>query len=279
MRNILRSFMRFLGGSREAEEQAPASFLPESAEIREETLDGRELTPEAETTRFLSEITNRSIHLSELAGSQAQAGDIDAAIKTARGIGSALFYASALREIAIAQARTGQISEAIETIRRIDDPDDQMEALKHFSAIQSGPAAAIASHTLNAALEAIEEIRDEKSLSEKAWRSVMGMAEAGHFTAAVQSAREIGDPAWRSWALQEIATVQANAKDFTAALNSASGIGKAPYRSWAYRDIAVAQAQEGQIDAALDTARRVEDPEDREQAMAAIEEHKEQPGE
>ncbi len=279
MRNIFRSLMRFMGNSSEAEEQAPASFLPESAEIQEETLDGRELTPGAEITRFLSEITNRSIHLSELAGSQAQAGDIDTAIETARGIGSALFYASALREIAIAQTRAGQISEAIETIRRIDDPDDQMQALKHFSAVQSGPAAAIASHTLNAALEAIEEIRDEKSLSENAWRSVMGMAEAGDFTAAVQNAREIGDPAWRSWALQEIATVQANAGDFPAALNSASGIGKAPYRSWAYRDIALAQAQEGQIDTALDTARRVEDPEDRELAMAAIEKNKEQPGE
>lgn len=272
MRNILRSLMRFLGGSREVEESAPPSFLPESAEIREET-------PEAENTRFLSEITNRSIHLSELAGEQAQAGDIDAAIETARGIGSSLFYASALREIAIAQARAGHISEAIETIRRIDDPDDRMEALKHFSAVQSGPAAAIASHAMNAAMEAIEEIRDEKSLSEKAWRSVMDMAEAGDFTAAVQAAREIGDPAWRSWALQEIATGQAKAGDFSAALNSASGISKALYRSWAYRDIAVAQAEAGQIEAALDTARRVEDPEDREQAMAAIEEHKEQPGE
>ena len=268
--------MRFLGASPEAEEQAPASFLPDSAEIREETLDGRELTPEDESARFLSEITNRSIHLSELAGSQAQAGDIDAAIETARGIGNALFYASALREIAIAQARAGHISEAIDTIRRIDDPDDQMEALKHFSAVQSGPAAAIASHTLNAALEAIEEIRDEKSLSEQAWRSVMDLAESGDFTAAVQNAREIGDPAWRSWALQEIATGQANAGDFPAALHSASSISKALYRSWAYRDITVAQAENGQIEAALDTARRIEDPEDREQALAAVEKHKEQ---
>ncbi len=272
MKNLIRSFKRFLGGSPEAEETAPASFLPESAEIREET-------PEAANTRFLSEIVSRSIHLSELAHSQAQAGDIDAAIETARGIGSSLFYASALREIAIAQARAGHISEAIETIRRIDDPDDQKEALKHFSAVQSGPAAAIASHAMNAAMEAIEEIRDEKSLSEKAWRSVMDMAEAGDFTAAVQSAREIRDPAWRSWALQEIATAQAKARDFSAALNSASGISKALYRSWAYRDIAVGQAEAGQIEAAVDTARRVEDPEDREQAMAAIEKHTEQPDE
>ncbi|MYA96982.1 MAG: hypothetical protein F4X91_11305 [Nitrospinae bacterium] len=271
MRNIFRSFMRLLGTQREAEETAPASFLPESAEIREET-------PEVENARFFGEIVNRSIHLSQLASEQAKAGDIDAAIETARGIGSALFYASALREIAIAQTRTGQISEAIETIRRIDDPDDQMEALKHFSAVQSGPGAIIASHTMNIALEAIEEIRDEKRLSENAWLSVMEMAGAGDFTAAVQSAREIGDPAWRSWALQEIATGQANAGDFPAALNSASGISKALYRSWAYRDIAVAQAEAGQIEAALDTARRVEDPEDREQAMAAVEKHKEQPG-
>ena len=272
MRNILRSFMRFLGGSREAEEKAPASFLPESAEIREET-------PEAENARFLSEIVNRSIHLSQLAGSQAKAGDIDAAIETARGIGSALFYASALQEIAIAQARAGQISEAIETIRCIDDPDDRMEALKHFSAIKSGFGATTSTHTLNAALETIEEIRDEKSLSEKAWLSVMDIAKAGDFTAAVQNAREIGDPAWRSWALQEIATAQGQARDFPAALNSASGISKALYRSWAYRDIAVAQAEAGQIEAALDTARRVEDPEDREHAMAAIEKHKQLSGE
>ena len=275
MKNMFRSFMRLLGASPEAEETAPTSFLPDSAETREETLDGRESTPEAENARFLSEITNRSIHLSELAGSQAKAGDIDAAIETARGIGSALFYASALREIAIAQTRAGQITEAIETIRRIDDPDDQMEALKHFSAVQSGPGAIIASHTMNIALEAIEEIRDEKSLSEKAWLSVMDMAGAGDFTAAVQNAREIGDPAWRSWALQEIATGQADAGDFSAALNSASGISKPLYRSWAYRDIAVAQAEAGQIEAALDTARRVEDPEDRGQAMAAVEKHKE----
>ena len=271
MRSIIRSFMRLLGASREAEETAPASFLADNAEIREET-------PEAENARFLNEITSHSIHLSELSSSQAKAGDIEAAIETARGIGNALFYASALRDIAIAQARAGQITEAIETIRRIDDPDDQMEALKHFSAVQSGPAAAIASHALNAALEAIEEIRDEKNISEKTWRCAMDLAEAGDFTAAVQSAREIGDPAWRSWALQEIATGQAKAGDFPAALNSASGISKALYRSWAYRDIAVAQAEAGQIEAALDTARRVEDPEDRGQAMAAVEKHKEQPG-
>lgn len=278
MRNLIRSFLGFLGVSQKAERPEPASFLPEVAETQEETPAERKLTHGEENARFLSEITNRSIHLSELAGSQAQAGDIDAAIETARGIGSALFYASALREIAIAQTRVGQISEAIETIRRIDDPDDQMEALKHFSAVQSGPAAGIASHALNIALEAIEEIRDEKSLSEKAWRSAMDLAEAGDFTAAVQNAREIGDPAWRSWALQEIATGQAKAKDFPAALNSAGGISKPLYRSWAYRDIAVAQAEDGQIDAAMDTARRVEDPEDREQAMAAIEKHKEQTG-
>ena len=270
--------MGFLRTSHEVEEPAPASFLPESAETREETPTERELTHEEKNAQFLSEVTNHSIHLSELAGSQAKAGDIEGAIETARGIGSALFYASALREIAIAQARAGHISEAIETIRRIDDPDDQMEALKHFSAVQSGPAAAIASHTLNAALEAIEEIRDEKNLSEEAWRSVMELAEAGDFTTAVQGAREIGDPSWRSWALQEIATGQANARDFPAALNSAGGISKTLYRSWAYRDIAIAQAEAGQIDAALDTAQRIEDPEDSEQALAAIDEQKEQRG-
>ena len=274
MKRIIRSFMRFLGDSREVEKPAPPSFLPESEEIRDDALDGRKLTPETESARYLSEIVNRSIHLSQLANSKAKAGNIEGAIETARGIGSALFYASALREIAIAQARAGHISEAIETIRRIDDPDDQMEALKHFSAIQSGPGAAIASHTLNAALEAIEEIRDEKNLSKEAWRSVMDLAEAGDFTAAVQSAREIGDSSWRSWALQEIATAQAQAGDFPAALNSASGISKALYRSWAYRDIAVAQAVAGQIDDAMDTVRRVEDPEDHSQALAAIEKYK-----
>ncbi len=275
MRNMFRSFMRLLEARREAGEPAPA---PDSADTGEETLDGRELTPEAQNARFLSEITNRSIHLSERAVEQAQAGDIEGAIETARGIGSSLFHASALREIAIAQAGAGQISEAVETIRRIDDPDDRMVALKHFSAVQRGPAAAIASHTLNAALEAIEEIRDEKSVSEQAWKNVMSLAGAGDFTTAVQAAREIGDPSWRSWALQEIATGQAGAGDFPAALHSAGGIGKPLYRSWAYRDIAVAQAEAGQIDAAMDTARRVEDTEDKEQAFAAIEKQKEQPG-
>ena len=275
MRNMFRSFMLLLWARREAEESAPAS---DSAHIGEWPLDGLELTPEAQNTRFLSEITNRSIHLSERAGKEAQAGDIEDAIETARGIGSSLFHASALREIAIAQARAGQISEAIETIRLIDDADDRMVVLKHFSAIQRGPAAAIASHTLNAAFEAIEEIRDEKSVSEQAWKNVMSLVGSGDFTAAVQAAREIGDPSWRSWALQEIATGQASAKDFPAALSLAGGIGKPLYRSWAYRDIAVAQAEAGQIDAAMDTARRVEDPEDKEQALAAIEMGKEQPG-
>ena len=59
-------------------------------------------------------------------------------------------------------------------------------------------------------------------------------------------------------------------------IKSASGIRKALYRSWAYRDIAVAQAEAGHITDALDTARRVEDPEDRDQALAAIEKHKKQ---
>ncbi|MCY4383126.1 MAG: hypothetical protein OXE44_08255 [Nitrospinae bacterium] len=58
----------------------------------------------------------------------------------------------------------------------------------------------------------------------------------------------------------------------------AGGIGKPLYRSWAYRDIAVAQPEAWQIDVAVDTAHCVEDPEDKEQALAAIEMCKEQPG-
>jgi len=100
----------------------------------------------------------------------------------------------------------------------------------------------------------------------------------GDFTAAVQAAREIGDPFRRSWALQEIATSRANTRDFPFTLNSASGIGKTLYRFWAYRDIAVAQVKAGQIDAAMDTARCGEEPEDRDQAPAAIERNKEKHG-
>ncbi|MCY3823420.1 MAG: hypothetical protein OXG62_06075, partial [Nitrospinae bacterium] len=80
MRNIFRSFMRLLGSSQKAERPEPASFLPKVAETREETPAERKLTHGEESARYLSEITNHSIHLSELASEQAQAGDIDAAI-------------------------------------------------------------------------------------------------------------------------------------------------------------------------------------------------------
>ncbi len=242
MRSIWGSFRRLLGTRREAGEPPRASLPPGGAE---ETHDASGLSPDAANARVLGEITGRSIQRSTRA---------------------------------CEQARAGQISEAIETIRRIEDAEDRGEALKHFSAVRSGPAAAIASHALNAALKAVEEIRDEKSVSEKAWRNAMSLAGAGEFTAAVRAAREIGDPSWRSWALQEIASARAKAGDFPAALVVAGGIGKPLYRSWAYRDVAVAQAEAGQIEAAADTARRVEDPEDCEQALAAIEKHREQSG-
>ena len=259
MRNMFRSFMRLFsssGSSREVEEPAPVSFLPESEEAREETLDGRELGPEEENARYLSKIVNRSIRLSEIVTDQAKTGDFDAAIKTTRGIGNALFHDFALKEIAVAQLGKGYVSEAIETIRRIDDPENRAEVLKHFSTIQPVRNDTISDATLQAALAVIEEIRDNEKVSKDAWRTVMDIMEEENFTAAVQDAREISDPAWRNWALQEIATGQAKAKDFPAALNSASGIGKALFRSWAYRDIAVAQAEAGQIEAAMDTARR-----------------------
>ena len=271
MRNMFGSFMRLFSSSRELEEPAPASFLPEIVDAREETLDGREFRPKDENARYLSEIVKHSIHLSEIVTVQAKMGDFDAAIKTTRGIGNALFHDFALREIAIAQSKKGYVSEAIETIRRIDDPENRAEVLKHFSTIQTVGNDTIPDETLQAALAVIEEIRDNEKVSKDAWRTVMDIIEEENFTVAIQSAREISDSAWRSWALLEIVTGQAKAKDFPAALNCASGIGKALFRSWAYRDIAVAQAEAGQIEAAMDTARRVEDPEDREQALAAIE--------
>ena len=279
MRNMFQKLGRLMGASREVEEPAPPSFLEESAEAGEEKSASPALAPQAETARYLSEIVNRSIRLSEIVTIQTKMGNIDAAIETARGIGNSLFYDFALKEIAIAQSREGYISEAIETIRRIDDPENRAEVLRHFSTIQPVRSDTISGEMLQAALAVIEEIRDDEKTSKDAWRTVMDIMEEENFNAAIQAAREIGDPAWRSWALQEIATGQANAGDFPAALNSASGISKALYRSWAYRDISVAQAEAGQIEAAMDTARRVEDPEDREQAMAAIEKHKEQPGE
>ena len=279
MRNMFRGFIRLFSSSREAKEPAPVSFLSENVEAREETLDGRELSPEDKSAQYLREIVNHSIHRSEIVTAQAKTGDIDAAIKTVRGIGNAHFHDFALTEIAIAQIRKGYVSEAIETIRRIDDSENRAEVLTHFSTIQPLRNDTISDVTLQAALKVIEEIHDNEKVSKDAWQTVMDIVGEENFTAAVQSAREIGDPAWRSWALQEIASAQAKAKDFPAALNSASGIGTAHFRSWAYRDIAVAQAEAGQIDAAVDTARRVKDPEDREQALAAIEKNKQQSSE
>ena len=214
MKNLIRSFLGFLGASQKAERPEPASFLPEVAETREETPAERKLTHGEESARYLSEITNHSIHLSELAGEQAQAGDIDAAIETARGIGSALFTPPPCGRLR--SPRQGRDKSA-KPSRRYDASTTPTIKWKRSSTsppCRAVPPLLIASHALNAALEAIEEIRDEKSLSEKAWMSVMDLAEAGDFTAAVQSAREIGDPAWRSWALQEIATGQAKAGDF-----------------------------------------------------------------
>ena len=274
MRSIFRNIMGYLGVSREAEGPTGSSCAARAGEVRDERPAAGTPTPEAENTRRLREIVDRSMALGQRVAAQAEAGDVEAALESARGIGSPLFYAFALKEIAAAQVRAGCVTEAVETIRRIDDPELRAGALAHFSAIGRRPGAADAGPILDAALAAFEEMREEEEVSRGGWRTATDLAAEGDYTAAVEAARGIGDPFWRSWALQEIATAQAGAGEFTAALNTASGVGKTPYRYWAYRDITLAQAQAGQMEAAADTARRIEDPEERELALAGIERHK-----
>ncbi len=188
------------------------------------TVDGEKLAPEVEIARFLNEVTEHSIERTDLVVSLAEAGNLKEAMESARDIGSSLFYLSALRAIAIAQVKAGLVDEALETIRRIDDTDEQIQALKHFPSIPSNADTRLDSYLLKAALKAVEDIRDEKNVSEKAWRDVMELAKAGDFVVATKCACEIGDPTWRSWALQEIATSQAKARDFPAALYAAGGV-------------------------------------------------------
>ena len=182
--------------------------------------------------------SRRNYSLSDIAETQAKAGDTDGALQTARLIDDAPDRARALSGIAETQAKAGDADEALQTARLIDDALDRARALSGIAETQ---------------------------------------AKAGDADGALQTARLIEWAYYRAEALSEISKVQAKAGDgasaettLALAIQSAGQVRAEGNRGTSLSNIADAQARAGNIDGALQTAKQIDNATLRAEALTRI---------
>ena len=170
--------------------------------------------------------SHRNYSLSDIAETQAKAGDTDGALQTARLIDDAPDRARALSRIAETQAKAGDTDGALQTARLIDDVLDRARALSRIAETQ---------------------------------------AKAGDADGALQTAKLIEWAYYRAEALSEISKVQAKAGDGAAAettlalaIQTAGQVRNDEIRGSSLSNIADAQAKAGNIDGALQTAKQID---------------------
>ena len=163
-----------------------------------------------------------------IAATQAQAGDADGALQTAKLIEWAYFRASALSQIADALTKAENTDGALQTAKQIDDADLRARALSRIAATQA--------ETGNGA----------------AARTTLALA--------IRTATQISDG--RGAALCDIAATQAQTGDTDGALQTAKLIDDATYRARALSKIAKVLAKAGEIKNAIDTTRRIKHEEE-----------------
>ncbi|MEZ6140861.1 MAG: hypothetical protein R3B84_09845 [Zavarzinella sp.] len=215
---------------------------------------------------------DRTTALTEIAVNQAQAENVDAAIKTAEAIPKEWGRTTALTEIAVKQAQAGNVdgatdtfSKALQTAMAIPRGWSCSEALREIAVAQAQAGnVEEAKKTLNKAIKTAEAISDEKERSRALREIAVAQAQAGNvegatdtFNKAIQTAEAISDEKERSWALREIAVCQAQAGNVEEALQTTEAISDEKDRSRALREIASAQAQAGYVDAAIKTAEAI----------------------
>ena len=189
-------------------------------------LQSDEFSPYAEITRTAGAPPRQSdplgpasLSLRAKVKQQAQAGEIEAAVAAARGIGNPYTRATALCAVAETQAQSGDIEGALATAHGIDDACERGEALGAVADAQ---------------------------------------AEAGDVEIAVANARSIPNTECRAQTLRAIAERQAEAGNIDKAVPIARGIEDAWERSFALGTIAARQAKASDIEEALATARSID---------------------
>ena len=185
-----------------------------------------------------SSFSSRNYSLSDIAETQAKAGNPDGALQTARLIDDASDRAGALSKIAEAQAKAGDPDGALQTARLIDDAFDRDRALSKIAETQ---------------------------------------VKAGDPDGALQIAKLIKWAYYRAKALSEIGKVQATAGDGPAAettlalaIQTAGQIRSTTNRGTSLSNIADAQAKAGNIDEALQTAKQITNATLRAEALTKI---------
>lgn len=245
------------------DEEERAFALSEIAKVQVEA-GGKEAARETfvaaiETTQSIEH--ESSLALIETAKAQAEAGDISAAIQTAKSIENAERRVESLREIKEdVYLCEGKAAWRAKTLREIAEA--QVETGEKESAQE----------TFAAALETTWGIEGEWELAWVLGGIARAQAEAGEIAAAIETAQRIPNYYRRAFALSEIAMAQAQAGEkkgaketITVIMEMAKAIESALSRTEVLRETAKAQAAVGEKEAAgrtfaaaVETAKRIE---------------------
>lgn len=217
-----------------------------------------------------------SFALLSIAGAQAKAGQIDAALATARGIAESNMRNAAMREIAVTQAKARSFNAALTTAQGIDHAFLRAVAFADVAMVQeeAGQLGAYKS-TIELALAATRSIEDG-SRSSVLLMIATAQAKAGDFEAALATARGIDNAGGgRAVALAAIAEAQIKAGETGAGMSTfdaalAAARSQTDYRGFTIQQVATAQAKAGKFDAALANARTIDEDNSRANAFSAI---------
>ena len=212
----------------------------------------------AETARNAD---HRASALSGISRSQAEAGDIAGALKSARQISDVSTRALALVEIARSEAAEEDekwakvtLSEALRTVERMETGYPRFLALTTIAEMQAAagnrPNAAT---TLAAALRVAEKMDDGTSLALALSQISRSQAKSGDIVGALKTIKKIDDERWVASALSGVAQARASAGDITGALQTAKQVNNEFSLASTLSDIGRAQAETGDIIGAKNT--------------------------
>ena len=210
--------------------------------------------------------TARSIDSAEararsLCAVRTKAGNFDGALAAARDIGNEWRRSNALLDIALARTKTGDIDGASAVARGIDDERCRSDALCDIALAQAEAG------DIGGALATARSIDSEET---RAWALCAAQAEAGNLDNALDAAQDIDDELDLFDALGHIALAQWRAGNMGDALATARGIGDEFYRDLALRDISSAQTKAGNFQDAMKITMEIGNPEDRCDALMNI---------
>lgn len=216
--------------------------------------------------------------LEEIAVVQADFGDIDGGLATAKMIEDAETRSEALSGISGAQADAGDFAGSLATAKSTGNPFLLVEALNRIAAARADAgdrAAAAPAH--EEALATAQASQDHSERQRLLRRVAMGQIETGDLDGALATIGLIEQGPDRDDVLGEIAAARAEAGDASGALEAATAIVDPEDRAKALGLIGAAQVRSGDrsaaettLQAALEAVEQVVDVDDRAIAMAMV---------